>query len=393
MQHKICMLKHQKVVWILKGFAIGVALLIPGLSAGTLALIMGIYEKTLVSLTKLISFVRSFFLKQLFFDKVGRSKTTDKQAFDQPAIASPAKATPIDLTQTQGEQENFWFLLCLSIGAGGAIFLMAQPLSFLLSHFSIPLHSFFMGLIIAGLPPIFKMIVFAKPYSSSGLQIGKSSQGPPCVRSDSRAKSVWFKMTKNNRNSFLWIAFWTVFFWLGFEKMASLFDFHKLNILYIPENPNPILACLNGFLDNPLCSMHTARTLLFLSGFLAVFASVLPGLSGSFVLWVIGTYPFIMSSLTEKDFLNLAFFSIGGVLGLLLALYVVRLFLKKHRRLFFCIALGMIIAGLPQFMPDYQHWPEVSLSQWAQISFFAFLGSLLFFLLNHMALKNKTQSP
>ncbi len=318
---------QKKAVWVLKGFALGVALLIPGLSAGTLALVMGIYEKTLVSLTQFIAWAGAFF-KRPFSLKRAREKKPDPQAF---GLSS---------------QKSGWFLLCLFAGASLALLFLARPLAFLIFHFSIPLYAFFMGLIVASIPSL-------------------------------------FKMTGKSRKAILWIAFWTGLVLIGFKGSAVLLEHNRLSSIYLPEKSHFLGACLNGFLSNPLCSISMARTLLFLSGFLAVFAGVLPGLSGSWVLLLMGTYPYILESLANRALLNLAFFTAGGLLGLLLALFMVRFFLKKHRKFFFCMALGIIIASLPQFIPYNQLWSDGILSEWMTVIFFTLLGMGLFFLLDH----------
>ena len=386
---------------MLKGFALGVALLIPGLSAGTLALIMGIYEKTFSALTKLLSFLSAFL-----------------SAFFQRSVASREKERDVGYT---GISESGWFLFYLGVGVGLALFVMAKPLSVLLSYFSIPVYAFFMGLIIAGMPSLFKETKKTKPDDCS----------------------------TGYRTSVLWIVFWTLLFFIVFQKSDVLLSvlFMKLNQTGVgqaesaprtlpfekgvtlevfpscqenlncdfsnkistnaPMNIascdnsvmglNPIastihcfLSCDSGFMgwQNPLCPTHIILLLFSLSGFLAVFASVLPGLSGSFLLLLIGAYHPALISLAEREWLKLIFFAIGGLLGLLSAIYIVRFFLKKHKKHFFCMAIGLIVASLPQFMPN-RSWAELSLNQWTQIGGFAFLGGLLFFVLYRQVGKKK----
>lgn len=106
--------KNPKINWILKGFILGSASLLPGVSVGTLALIMGIYEKCIFSITNLISFSK---------------KTKDDMAF----------------------------LLFLTIGFLGAIFLLTKVISQLLTYFPLEVYSIFTGLIVASLPKLFKL--------------------------------------------------------------------------------------------------------------------------------------------------------------------------------------------------------------------------------------------
>ena len=297
----------QALLWIFKGLALGGALLIPGLSASTLAIVMGIYEKTVVSLTQCI---------------------------------------PWKKTKKSKNKNHFYFLLCLATGVVLALLLLAKPLSFLLFHFSLPLQAFFIGLIGASVPSL-------------------------------------FKMTGQSPSSFLWVVFWTGLFLGGFYIIFPfLSEQSALSALFIPEKSHFLSACLNGFEQNPLCSEHTAQTLLFLSGFVAVFASVWPGLSGSFVLLLIGTYHYVLQNLADRDLWNLAVFALGGLLGLLLALFVVRLLLKKYKKLFFCMALGIIIAGIPSFIPSAL--TSGPISQWGIFFLSAGGGAFLFYILNRL---------
>ena len=110
----------QYIQWIIKGLAMGAADVVPGVSGGTLAFILGIYERLLAA----ISNCNLAALRLLFRGRV-------RQAWQQ-----------IDGT----------FLLCLFGGVLLSIFSLAGVITYLLAHRPIPLWALFCALIITALP-------------------------------------------------------------------------------------------------------------------------------------------------------------------------------------------------------------------------------------------------
>jgi putative membrane protein len=56
---------------------------------------------------------------------------------------------------------------------------------------------------------------------------------------------------------------------------------------------------------------------IFMAGFIALCAMILPGISGSFMLVLMGQYAFILQAVIEFHLTTLAFFACGGICGLL----------------------------------------------------------------------------
>lgn len=84
-------------------------------------------------------------------------------------------------------------------------------------------------------------------------------------------------------------------------------------------------------------------------------AMILPGVSGSFLLVVLGKYNQVLVALTEKDFLTLIVFGLGAVLGLAVFSRVLSwLFLKHHDRLI-AVLTGFMLGSLRKVWP----WKEV----------------------------------
>ena len=64
-------------------------------------------------------------------------------------------------------------------------------------------------------------------------------------------------------------------------------------------------------------SMPHSLPFIFLSGFIALCAMILPGISGSFILVVLGQYAYVLGAVVELKLAVLAVFATGGALGLM----------------------------------------------------------------------------
>ena len=101
-----------KIILAIKGFVFGIANVIPGVSGGTMALTMGIYEDLIYSISH-------------FFEK---------------------------------PKKSILFLLPFFIGAALSILLMSKLIGFCLDEFPFPTMIFFVGLIIGGIPLVTKKV-------------------------------------------------------------------------------------------------------------------------------------------------------------------------------------------------------------------------------------------
>lgn len=71
---------------------------------------------------------------------------------------------------------------------------------------------------------------------------------------------------------------------------------------------------------------------LFISGMLAISAMILPGISGSFILLILGQYDFILDSVNNRDFVSLFFVALGCGVGLFLSVRIVSFLLKNYKK-------------------------------------------------------------
>ncbi len=86
--------------------------------------------------------------------------------------------------------------------------------------------------------------------------------------------------------------------------------------------------------------------MLFLGGFVAICAMILPGISGSFILLLVGLYPAFLEAITEMDLVALASFGVGCVAGLLLFSRFLSWLLDSFHQTTLATLIGFLIGSL-----------------------------------------------
>ncbi len=149
---------------------------------------------------------------------------------------------------------------------------------------------------------------------------------------------------------------------------------------------------------------------VFLSGSIAVCAMILPGISGSFILLLLGKYEYIINAVNELNAEILAVFAAGCVVGLILFSNIVSWLLKKYSDYTMAILTGLMIGSLNKLWPWKRvletglnkHGEEIPLVERSispgqfhqiynedpmilQISALMLIGFMLIFLLNYLA--------
>lgn len=236
----------EKIITALKGLAIGGTMLVPGVSGGSMAMILGIYDK-------LIGAIGDF-----------RKKP----------------------------KNNIIFLGFFVLGALIGIVLFAKPLGSLIERFPKPMMFFFMGAVAGGLPMIYK---------ESGVK-----------------KFTWRQ---------------PVFIGVGLLIVVLL--------SFIPEDI---------FNAGNLKGVSGALVLV-VAGIVLAIALVLPGISVSYMLLVMGLYEQTLEAISN---VNIAFLAplFGGVfLGILLTTKLLSLLMEKYPEKIYLIILGFVGGALIQAFP------------------------------------------
>ncbi|MDY6990154.1 MAG: DUF368 domain-containing protein [Thermodesulfobacteriota bacterium] len=239
------------LVLAVKGFCMGASDVVPGVSGGTMAFILGIYED-------LIRAIRSFdlhFLRLLFTLKVTNAL----------------------------EHASWRFLLSVGIGILTAIFTLARALSWLLENRPVEIWSFFFGLVVAS-----AFIV-------------------------SRHFTRWTLSTVG------WIALGATFtyFLVGMVPATT------------PEAP----------------------WFLFVSGAVAICAMILPGISGAFILVLLGKYHFLLEAVNNRDILTLFLVASGAALGLMTFARFLNWLFNRHHDLTIALLTGLMVGSLRKVWP------------------------------------------
>jgi putative membrane protein len=237
-----------------KGFCMGAADVVPGVSGGTMAFILGIYEELLLAIKSFdIQSLRLLltFRPRAFFDSI-----------------------------------SWKFLLALGLGILTAIFTLARLLSWLLSNTPVLIWSFFLGLILASVVTVSRR-----------------------VRS------------------------WDAGRWVSL-----------------------ILGCIGIYLLVGLVPGTTpeAPWFLFLSGAVAICAMILPGISGSFILVLMGKYQYILEAVNQRDFLVLFIVAAGAVVGIAAFSRLLAWLLLKYHDLMVAFLTGLMLGSLRKIWP----WKE-----------------------------------
>lgn len=251
-------LKDYLVIGV-KGACMGAADVIPGVSGGTIAFIMGIYDEFVGSIAKLDGTAVQLLLK--------------------------------------GKLREFWkyingsFLLAVLAGIGVSVVSLAGLMQMLLRDFPIQTWAFFFGLIVA---------------SSIFILRGIS----------------------------------------GWKVKDALFL---------------VAGCILGVVVCTLSPTQTPDALwfIFLSGAIAICAMILPGISGSFILLILGKYEYIMSCITGvvsgqdvlSNILILAVFLIGAAVGIVSFSKFLHWLLARWHKETLIVLAGFIIGSLVKVWP------------------------------------------
>ncbi|NJL11988.1 MAG: DUF368 domain-containing protein [Microscillaceae bacterium] len=118
-----------------------------------------------------------------------------------------------------------------------------------------------------------------------------------------------------------------------------------------------VLGTISGYLLTVLTPANTPEHLLFifLSGAIAICAMILPGISGSFILVILGKYEFIFTALKAFQLKILLTFALGCVAGLLAFSHVVHWLLRKFHNATVAFLTGIMIGSLNKIWP----WKQV----------------------------------
>ena len=104
----------------------------------------------------------------------------------------------------------------------------------------------------------------------------------------------------------------------------------------------------------PLISKNSSPLFLFLAGALAICAMILPGISGAFILVLLGAYKPVLEAIHNKDFKLIAILAFGAVVGLLSFSRVLKWLFNNYKNYTLVVLTGFILGSLNKIWP----WKE-----------------------------------
>ena len=229
---------------LLKGLIVGVANIIPGVSGGTMAVVMGIYDKLIGAVSDL------------------------RKDFKNSVI----------------------YLFPIGVGALLGIVLFSHLIEFLLRDFTMPTNIFFLGLILGSIPMIFK-----------------------------RATQERFKKVS------------ILPFLVCFAVMMLMTFFQNVS-----DEGSALITTLTA---------GTAIRLV-LSAAVAAACMIMPGISGSMVMVLLGVYTSVLTAISSMNIPVLIPVAIGVLAGILLGAKVINLCLRRYEQQTYFAILGLIAGSI-----------------------------------------------
>lgn len=95
----------------------------------------------------------------------------------------------------------------------------------------------------------------------------------------------------------------------------------------------------------------TAYWMVFLAGAIAISAMILPGISGSFILLLMGMYKHVLNAATEMNIIFLLIFMMGCIVGLLLFSHILSWTFKNYENTTLAVLSGFMIGSLNKVWP------------------------------------------
>lgn len=238
--------------YFLCGLVFGTANVIPGVSGGTMLVVFGVFDR----LTEAISGIKKIF-------------------------------------------QNFWFLFTFALGAGGGIVLSAFVISSLFENFGVQTNMFFIGLILGGVPLIYKFGTEEK------------SVKPSCA----------------------------VPFVIAMAVVIGLTVLEKLDVFKLAPD------IVTGF--DLVISLK-----LIICAAIAAVTMIIPGISGSFVMMLLGVYETIIGAIKDMNLFVIIPFAIGAIIGIIGGAKLISILIKKNKLMVYSALMGLVIGSVYAILPD-----------------------------------------
>jgi len=278
--------------YAIKGFMIGIANVIPGVSGGTMALMLGIYERLLAA----IAHIHLENIKQIISLIV---------KMDLPALWILLKR--LDMV----------FVGAIGTGAICAIVATSRLITYLITHWHDPIYGFFAGLVLTSVYVPLKM-----------MKRRMNVVGVCCLLC---AALLTLATTTSMTGS---------------EKLERA---EKKVELRSQQHA----ATADGSTTTGYLADHSLKNLGFIlfASMISISAMILPGISGAFVLLLMGVYFEVLGAIAARDLTLVSVVALGSVLGILIFTRILNYLLERYHDETVSSLVGLMIGSL------YSLWP------------------------------------
>jgi putative membrane protein len=151
------------------------------------------------------------------------------------------------------------------------------------------------------------------------------------------------------------IQLWS-FFW-GLIMISSVVVLQQITKWHWTVIVSGIIGVLVAVVVTSITPAHTSDSSLMIvfSGILAISAMILPGISGAFILLILGKYEFVLAALSELNITVISLFLLGCVIGIVSFVRVVSWLLSKYHNMAVAMLAGFMMGSLNKLWP----WKEV----------------------------------
>ena len=112
-----------------------------------------------------------------------------------------------------------------------------------------------------------------------------------------------------------------------------------------------------------------SNPVIFLSGFFAISAMLLPGISGSYILVLLGQYAYIITSLNNLELIVISTFLFGAITGLIVFTKIISAVMNRWNEATIILMTGLIIGSLTKLWPWKNNNNEnISPTAWENIT-------------------------
>ena len=140
----------------------------------------------------------------------------------------------------------------------------------------------------------------------------------------------------------------TYSFFLGLIIASAVILFKKLNEINLKNIVFALIGAVLTFIFvslNPIAANHSLLV-IFISGMIAICAMILPGISGSFLLLLLGQYKYMLNALHQLHFTEIIVFVVGALIGILGFSKILNYLLKNHEEVTMAFLIGVMLGSL-----------------------------------------------